>query len=75
MRAMITPSASNCCVSCGGELRLKGVQSAEFAPHLLEQILACAQCGQELSSLVEQDRYSGIPTMPPAATTSVSRGI
>ncbi len=74
MRAMITPSASNRCAGCGGELRLKGVRSAEFAPHLLEQILACGQCGHEDSSLVEQDRYSGVLT-PPGAMASLRRGL
>lgn len=74
MRAMITPSALNRCAACGGELRLKGVRSAAFAPHLLEQVLACVQCGDELAALVEQDRYSGLPAPKSGAPTFLRRG-
>jgi hypothetical protein len=57
MRTLVQPPPSTHCDLCGGELRLKRVDTANRALNLENQILICANCGRELSCIVEHDKY------------------
>jgi uncharacterized protein with PIN domain len=58
MRTLVQPPPSTHCDLCGGELRLKRVEPANRTLNLKNQILICANCGRELSCIVEHDKYA-----------------
>src|SRR5437764_13822208 len=47
MRALVEPPPSSHCDICGGELRLKKIESASRTRDLDNEILVCAKCGRE----------------------------
>jgi len=53
------------CDLCGGELLLKLVESANRALDLENEILVCADCGREISFIVNHDKYAGHYTKSP----------
>jgi uncharacterized protein with PIN domain len=58
MRTLVQPPPSMHCDRCSGELRLKLVESANRTLDLENQILVCANCGRELSCIVEHDKFA-----------------
>jgi uncharacterized protein with PIN domain len=58
MRTLVQPPPSTHCDLCGGELRLKQVEPANRTMDLDNEILVCANCGRELSCIVDHDRYA-----------------
>jgi hypothetical protein len=56
MRAITIPPPSSRCEKCGGELRLKLIESANRGLDLEYEIFVCANCGQEQSLTVSHDR-------------------
>jgi uncharacterized protein with PIN domain len=59
MRTLVQPPPSSHCDLCGGELRLKRVEAANRNLDLESEIFVCANCGRELSCVVEHDKYAG----------------
>ncbi len=59
MRALVQPPPSSHCDLCGGELRLKQIESANRTLNLDSEIFVCAECGREQSYTVSHDH-----TMP-----------
>ena len=45
MRTLVEPPPSSRCNKCGGELRLKLIESASHILDLDNQIFVCAKCG------------------------------
>jgi hypothetical protein len=62
MRTLVQPPPSTYCKLCGGELRLKRVKRANRILDLENEIFVCANCGRELSCIVDHDRYAGHTT-------------
>ena len=58
MRTLIQPPPTTRCDLCGGELRLKLIETANHTLDLDNQIFVCANCGRELSCVVDQDKYA-----------------
>lgn len=56
MRTLVEPPPSSRCNVCGGELRLKQVESANRALDLDSEIFVCIKCGREQSCTVSRDR-------------------
>lgn len=56
MRAITQPPPSSRCEKCGGELRLKRIETAERGLNLAHEIFVCASCGLERSLTVRHDR-------------------
>ena len=52
MRTLVQPPPSSHCDLCGGELRLKKIESANQTFDLEKEIFVCANCGHELSCTV-----------------------
>jgi C4-type Zn-finger protein len=59
MRPLVEPPPSTHCKSCGGELRLKCVESDLPTPAFQEEIFVCENCGYEQSFIVVIDEHSG----------------
>jgi hypothetical protein len=59
MRTLVEPPPSSRCDLCGGELRLKQIESANSTLDLESEIFVCAKCGREQSYTVEHNH-----TMP-----------
>jgi hypothetical protein len=55
MRTMTQPPPSSQCDKCGGELRLKLIETAERGLDLENEIFVCADCGREQSLTVSHD--------------------
>ena len=55
MRTIIQPPPSSHCDQCGGELRLKLIETANCGLDLENEILVCANCGREQSLTVNHD--------------------
>ena len=76
MRTLVEPPPSSRCDLCGGELRLKLIESAnrtldiEPANHTLDldnEILVCVKCGHEQSYTVSHNHTARhIPAPKPA---------
>src|SRR5450631_4080048 len=47
MRTLVEPPPSSHCDRCGGELRLKQIESANCTLDLENEILVCIKCGVE----------------------------
>ena len=58
MRTLVQPPPSSHCDLCGGELRLKRVEAANRTLDLENEIFVCANCGRELSYIVDYDKYA-----------------
>jgi len=58
MRTLIQPPPSLCCDLCGGELRLKLIESADATFDLENEIFVCANCGHKQPYTVAHDRYA-----------------
>lgn len=57
MRPLVQPPPSTHCDRCGGELRLKRVESADRDFDLENEVFVCVKCGRELSCIVHHDKY------------------
>src|SRR5665647_981246 len=55
MRAITKPPPSSHCDQCGGELRLKQIETADRGLDLEYEILVCASCGREQSITTSHD--------------------
>src|SRR5665213_2655647 len=55
MRTLVEPPPSSHCHLCGGELRLKLIESANSYLDLDSQILVCIKCGREQSCTVSHN--------------------
>ena len=55
MRTLVQPPPSSQCHFCGGELRLKQIESASRILELDNEIFVCAKCGREQSYTVSHD--------------------
>lgn len=56
MRTLVPPPPSSRCDRCGGELRLKQIESANRSLDLDCEIFICVKCGRERSYTVSHDR-------------------
>ena len=56
MRTLVQPPPSSHCSLCGGELRLKQIESVNRALALDNEIFVCVKCGREQSYTVSHDR-------------------
>jgi hypothetical protein len=65
MRSLVQPPPLTHCDLCGGELRLKLIESANRTLDLENEIFVCIECGRELSCIVDHDKYG------PHTTTDV----
>lgn len=59
MRTLVEPSTSTHCEFCGGELRLKLVESVVLTPEFQKETFVCANCGHQQSLIVVKDEHSG----------------
>jgi uncharacterized protein with PIN domain len=57
MRAMVEPPPSSRCTLCGGDLRLKLVESADHILGRQKEIFLCAKCGHQHSYAVDSNPY------------------
>jgi hypothetical protein len=55
MRTLVEPPPSSHCDVCGGELRLKQIESANRTLDLDCEIFVCVMCGREQSYTVSHD--------------------
>ena len=55
MRTIVDPPPSSRCDQCGGELRLKQIESANRELDLEDEIIVCVKCGHELSCTVSHN--------------------
>ena len=55
MRTIVDPPPSSRCDLCGGELRLKQVESVNRTLDLDNEIFVCVKCGCELSCTVSHN--------------------
>jgi len=65
MRTLVEPPPSSRCHLCGGELRLKRIESASRTLDLDNEIFVCAKCGHEESCTVSHPH--NVPSGPKAA--------
>jgi hypothetical protein len=56
MRTITQPPPSSHCNQCGGELRLKLIETADRGLNLENEIFVCANCDREHSLTVNHDR-------------------
>jgi uncharacterized protein with PIN domain len=61
MRTLVQPPPSSQCHFCGGELRLKRIESASRPLELDNEIFVCAKCGREQSYTVSHDHMMPDP--------------
>ncbi len=59
MRTLVEPPPSSHCDLCGGELRLKLIESANSDVDLDTEILVCIKCGREQSCTVSHNLNVG----------------
>ena len=67
MRPLVEPPPSSRCDLCGGELRLKHIESANRALDLDNEIFVCAKCGREQSCTVSHSHTLRHMSDPKAA--------
>ena len=67
MRTITQPPPSSLCDRCGGELRLKLVETADRTLDLENEIFVCIKCGVELSCIVSHNHNVGHMPEPKAA--------
>jgi hypothetical protein len=56
MRFMVEPPPSSRCM-CGGDMRLKQVESADRALGKQKEIFVCAKCGHQHAYAVDPNPY------------------
>jgi hypothetical protein len=56
MRTITQPPPSSHCNQCGGELRLKLIETADRGLNLENEIFVCENCDREHSLTVNHDR-------------------
>ena len=61
MRTLVEPPPSSHCKFCGGELRLKQIESANRVLDLDNEIFVCVECGREQSCTVNRDHRCRTP--------------
>jgi hypothetical protein len=61
MRTLVEPPPSSRCDLCGGELRLKLIESANCTLDLDNEIFVCIKCGREQSYTVSHDHTMPAP--------------
>jgi hypothetical protein len=57
MRTLVEPPPSSRCDLCGGELRLKQIESVNSTLALSNEIFVCADCSREKSYTVRHDSF------------------
>ena len=67
MRALVEPPPSTRCALCGGELRLKLIESANQILDLVNNIYVCAKCGREKTYTMVDNQYAATSTVPKCA--------
>jgi hypothetical protein len=67
MRTLVEPPPSSHCHLCGGELRLKLIESANSDLDLDSEILVCITCGREHSCTVSHNHNARHMPDPKAA--------
>ena len=67
MRTLVEPPHSSRCELCGGELRLKQVESANRTLDLDNEIFVCIKCGHEQSNTVSHNHTARHMPDPKAA--------
>ena len=67
MRTLVEPPPSSHCDLCGGELRLKLIESANSDLDLENEILVCIKCGHEQSYAVSHNHKARHMPDPKAA--------
>ena len=67
MRTLVEPPPSSCCELCGGELRLKQVESANSTLDLDNEIFVCVKCGHEQACTVSHNHTARHMPDPKAA--------
>jgi uncharacterized protein with PIN domain len=67
MRTLVEPPHSPRCELCGGELRLKQVESANRTLDLDNEIFVCVKCGHEQSITVSHNHTARHMPDPKAA--------
>jgi hypothetical protein len=73
MRTLVEPPPSSRCDKCGGELRLKLIESASHILDLDNQIFVCAKCGGgQLCTVSHNLNVRHMPD-PKAAWSSANR--
>ena len=65
MRTLVEPPPSSRCDLCGGELRLKLIESADRTLDLDNEIFVCVKCGHEQSYTVSHDHNMPDPKNMP----------
>lgn len=55
MRTLVEPPPSSHCRHCGGELRLKQIESANSTLDLDNEIFVCIKCGREQTCTVNHN--------------------
>jgi uncharacterized protein with PIN domain len=67
MRTLVEPPPSSRCDICGGELRLKQIESANRTLDLDNEIFVCVKCGREQACTVGHRHNVRQVTDPKAA--------
>ena len=67
MRTLVEPPPSSHCHLCGGELRLKLIESANRGLDLDNEVIVCIKCGRELSCTVSHNHSARHMPDPKAA--------
>lgn len=67
MRTLVEPPPSSRCDRCGGELRLKQIESANRSLDLDSEIFVCIKCGHERSCTVSHNQNVRHTPNPKAA--------
>jgi hypothetical protein len=65
MCTLVQPPSSPSCELCGGELRLKHVESANPTLDLDNEIFVCVKCGHEQSCRVSHNHHGAMTTNMP----------
>ena len=83
MRTLVQPPPSSHCDLCGGELRLKKVESDTRELDWEDEVLVCVNCGHELSCTVAHNHTAPhakvaalddrVPRPPPSDHPSITR--
>jgi hypothetical protein len=58
VRRIVEPPPSSQCDGCGGQLKLKRVETNGTCLALTKNIFACTKCGKERLFVTQQDLYA-----------------
>ena len=67
MRTLVEPPPTSRCQHCGGELRLKKIESANRTLDLDNEIFVCIKCGSEQTCAVNHNHSVRYTPGPKAA--------